>query len=414
MSARAARLTALEASPDPVSERIPFCVPEIAGNEWAYLKDCLDTNWVSSVGAYVDRFEQGFAARLGLPFGIATVNGTAALHVALLVAGVAPDDEVILPSLTFIAPANAVRYCGAWPLFIDAEPKTWQLDLDLLADFLAHRCTVRDGRLLNRDSGRRIAALLPVHVLGHPVDMARLCELARHYGLPVIEDAAESLGAECHGRQVGTEGDIACFSFNGNKVMTTGGGGMIVTRDPAWAERARHLTTTAKAAGAEGAAGVHSAVGFNYRLTNLQAAMGCAQLERLDELLARKREIAGCYQDALAEIPGLEAMPEARWARSAFWLYTIRVLEKEAGITAAGLQEGLKGLGIESRRFWQPLHLSPAHGHSKMIGGAIAERLYGEMLSIPCSCGLTRSQQSRVIEAVTGAFTGAFTGALRP
>jgi len=195
--------------------RIPLCVPALHGNEWAYVKECLDTNWISSVGAFVDRFERDFAATLGMPHAVATASGTAALHIALLVAGVRPGDEVLMPSLSFIAPANAVRYTGAWPVFIDAEPATWQIDPDRLGEYLKHHCRVVGGALCNRSSGRRVAAILPVHLLGHPVDMAAIGALAKEYGLPVVEDAAESLGARHYGQSVGTLGDIACFSFNG-------------------------------------------------------------------------------------------------------------------------------------------------------------------------------------------------------
>jgi perosamine synthetase len=383
--------------------RIPLCVPELQGNEWAYVKECLDTNWVSSVGPFVDRFEEDFAATLGMPHAVATVNGTAALHVALLVAGVRPDDEVLMPSLSFIAPANAVRYASAWPVFIDAEPATWQIDPQRLGEYLKHHCRRSGGMLVSRTSGRRVAAILPVHLLGHPVDMAAIRALAKEYGLPVVEDAAESLGARYDGQPVGTLGDIACFSFNGNKLMTTGGGGMIVTANPEWAERARYLSTTAKDDAVEG---IHASVGYNYRLTNLQAALGCAQLERLPPLLAAKRRIAGRYESALASLPRVTAMPEADWAESAYWLYTIRVAGAEGRPDRRALRERLAQAGIETRLFWQPLHQSPAHRVNQVIGGAVAELLHAEMLSLPCSAGLSDDDQDRVIAALGEALDG--------
>lgn len=383
----------------PDAARIPLAVPEIAGREWEYVRECLDGGWVSSAGPFVDRFEAAFAARLGTSYAVATVNGTSALHVALLVAGVRPDDEVLVSDLTFIAPANAVRYTGAWPVFVDAESGSWQMDVTRLAPFLERDCRWIAGELRNARSGRRIGAILPVHVLGHPVDMDPLLALARKYNLPVIEDAAESLGAEYRGWAVGRFGRLACFSFNGNKVMTTGGGGMIVTDDPALADRARYLTTVAKDDAEEGS---HGRVGYNYRLTNLQAAMGCAQLERLDDMLAAKRRIAERYGFALDDLSGVTVMPEASWARSAFWLYSLRIDESRAACSARALRTGLRAAGIESRGFWQPMHRSPAHAGAQVLGGAVAEQLHRECLSIPCSSGLGEEEQERVIDAIRG------------
>ncbi len=284
---------------------IPLCVPEIRGNEWQYVRDCLDTGWVSSVGSYVDRFERKLADTVGTSHAIATASGTAALHTALLVAGVEPEDEVLVSTLTFIAPANAVRYVGAWPVFIDAEPRYWQMDPQRVTDFLRGHCRRIRGVWRQRATGRRVRALLPVHVLGHPVDMTSLLSVAREHELVVIEDASESLGATCYGTPVGKLGHIACFSFNGNKLLTTGGGGMLVTDDPAYAARARYLTTQAKDDPIEY---VHGAVGYNYRLTNVQAAIGVAQLEQLDDYVAAKRRIAARYAAAFDEIAGLRSM----------------------------------------------------------------------------------------------------------
>jgi perosamine synthetase len=399
MSARAGAVKRV-AEPEPraaAGARIPLSVPEIAGNEWLYVKDCLDSGWVSSVGAFVERFEAEFAARLGAAHAVATVNGTAALHVALRAVGLRPEDEVLVPSFTFIAPANAVRYAGAWPVFVDAEPDTWQMDPARVVHFLERQCQRVGDELRNRATGRRIGAVLPVHVLGHPVDLAPILAVAERYGLPVIEDAAESLGARYRGQPVGRLGRIACFSFNGNKLMTTGGGGMLVTDDPSLAEQAHYLTTTAKDDAVEG---VHGTVGYNYRLTNIQAAMGCAQLERLEALVRAKRRIAARYREALADLPGVQAMPEADWAESAFWLYSIRLDEEIAGLDSRALRDRLARAGIETRPFWQPLHLSPAHSGAPCLGGAVAERLHREILSLPCSCGLTEVEQDRVVAAL--------------
>jgi perosamine synthetase len=374
---------------------IPLCVPEIRGNEWTYVKDCLDTGWVSSVGSYVDRFERMVAERVGTAHAVATVNGTAALHIALLLAGVERDDEVLVSTLTFVAPANAVRYVGAWPVFIDAEPEHWQWDNTLVRHFLENECQRVNGELRNRQSGRRVKALLPVHVLGHPVDIEPLMALAREFGLTVIEDATESLGATYRDRPVGKFGDFACFSFNGNKLLTTGGGGMIVTDNPEWARRARYLTTQAKDDPVEY---VHKSIGYNYRLTNIQAAMGCAQMELLDEYVAAKRRIADRYRQELADIPGLEPMREADWAFSTYWMYTVLLSADKLGMDSRALLAKFGRDGVQTRPLWQPLHLSPSHAGSQVIDSGVAARLYRNALSLPCSVGLTEAQQSRVIE----------------
>ena len=382
----------------PPAEFIPLIVPEIRGNEWRYVKECLDTAWVSSVGAYVDRFEQMVAQKAGTKYGVATVNGTAALHIALLVAGVQPDDEVIVSTLTFIAPVNAIRYVDAWPVFIDADPDYWQMDPARVKDFIENGCDWKDGRLVNRRTGRRVSAIVPVHILGHPVDMDPIVELARKFDLKVIEDATEGLGAQYKGRPLGQLGDIGCFSFNGNKIITTGGGGMLVTNNAEWAIRAKYLTTQAKDDPVEY---VHHAIGYNYRLTNLSAAMGCAQMEQLDTYVEAKRQIALRYQEALSKLPGLRIPEAADWAFSTFWMYTVLVDETVIGINARQLLCHLAEQGIQSRPLWQPVHRSLAHDSPDAISCLISETLYRQALSLPCSVGLTQTAQKRVIEAIT-------------
>jgi len=379
---------------------IPLCVPHLAGNEGRYLQECLDTNFVSSVGPFVDRFEEMFVRRIGSRRAVATVNGTSALHVALLVAGVQPGDEVVVSTLTFIAPVNTIRYLGAWPIFIDAEPDYWQLDPQRLADFLERGCEWAGGELRNRATGRRVRALLPVHVLGHPVDADPVLELARKYQLVVVEDATESLGALYQGRIVGHLGDIACFSFNGNKLITTGGGGMIVTDNDAWASRAKYLTTQAKDDPIEF---VHGAIGYNYRLPNLLAAMGCAQMEQLDDYIAAKRRIAARYRTALSGVPGLTPMPEAPWASSAYWMYTVLVDRERFGLDSRALLRELERARIQARPLWQPAHLSPSQRDTPRANCPVAERLNRDAISLPCSVGLTEADQERVIEAVRAA-----------
>lgn len=381
----------------PSAEFIPLIVPEIRGNEWRYMKECLDTNWVSSVGTYVERFEQMTAERAGTRFAIATVNGTAALHISLLLAGVERDDEVLISTLTFIAPANAIRYVGAWPIFIDAEPRYLQIDPAAVAEFLEKDCTWNGAELRNRRTGRRVKAILPVHILGHPVDLDPILAIAKKYELPVIEDATEGLGATYRGRSLGSFGHIGCFSFNGNKIITTGGGGMLVTNDANVAARARYLTTQAKDDPIEY---VHSEIGYNYRLTNVLAAMGCAQMEQIDAFVDAKRAIARRYRERLGGLPGFISPEEAPWASSTFWMYTILIDEQVAGLSARDLLRELGRRKIQSRPLWQPMHHSPAHDASGSPSCPVADRIHAQALSLPCSVGLAPSSQDLVIEAI--------------
>jgi perosamine synthetase len=382
------------------SDFIPLSAPHLDGNEWKYVKDCLDTGWVSSVGSYVDRFERELAARVGAPAAVACSSGTAALHVALLLAGVQRDDEVVLPTLTFIAPVNAVTYLGAHPVLIDAEPAYYQLDADKLASFLTQGCEVQGGLLRNRQTGRRVAAIVPVHVLGHSCDMDPILELARRFGLKVIEDATESLGSSYRGRPTGMLGDLGCFSFNGNKLITTGSGGMIVAQDRELLQRARYLTTQAKDDPVEF---VHNEIGFNYRLSNVSAALGVAQLEQLDRYLQRKREIARRYDLALAGVPGIALPAQAAWCTANRWLYTIRVDPARFGLGSRELLRALHAQRIETRPLWQPMHRSPAHAGAFAWRCEAADALNAECLSLPCSVGLGEADQDRVITAVVRA-----------
>jgi perosamine synthetase len=379
------------------SRFIPLCVPEIRGNEWKYVKECLDTNWVSSVGSYVDRFERDVAQYVGAKYAVATVNGTAALHIALLIAGVGSEDEVLTSTLTFIAPANAIRYVSAWPVFMDAEPAYWQMDPQKVVDFLEKECHWRDGRLSNKSSGRRVKAILPVHLLGHPVDMDPIIEAARKFDLTVIEDATESLGAAYKGTMVGRFGDLSCFSFNGNKLITTGGGGMIVTDNEELATKAKYLTTQAKDHPIEY---IHHEVGYNYRLPNMLAAMGVAQMEVLDEYIAAKRHIASTYRSALETIPGIVCMGEAPWASSTYWMYTVLIDEDRYGMDSRQLLNRLAERGIQVRPLWQPLHLSRAHENCQAYQCACSEDLFRQALSLPCSVGISRDEQEVVCASI--------------
>jgi perosamine synthetase len=381
----------------PTGESIPLIEPEIRGNEWKYVQECLETGWVSSAGPFVDRFERMVAQQCGCQRAIATVNGTSALHVALLVAGVQPDDEVLVSTLTFIAPVNAIRYVGAWPVFVDAEPDYWQMDPERVVEFLEKGCRWSNGALYNQRTGRRVTAIVPVHVLGHPVDLDPILTAAQKFGLKVIEDATEGLGATYRGRPLGSIGDVGCLSFNGNKIITTGGGGMLVTSNEEWAQKAKYLTTQAKDDPIEY---IHKEIGYNYRLTNIQAAIGCAQMEQLDAYVAAKQEIADRYSLALRDICGIVPMRQASWAKSTFWMYTVLVKEEKVGINSRHLLQALAAQNIQCRPLWQPIHQSPAHALSRTGDLPVSEQLSKEALSLPCSVGLSKDAQQKVIDQV--------------
>lgn len=375
---------------------IPLSEPLLQGNEWTYVKECLDSGWISSVGSFVTRFETEVAQYTGARFAVATVNGTAALHTALLAAEIGPGDEVLVSTLTFIASANAIRYAGAHPVFIDAEPDFWQLDPELLYEFLHQHCHWQNHQLINRSTGRRVRAIMPVHVLGHPVDLDPVMAIAKEFGLRVIEDAAESLGAEYNGRRIGSGTDIACFSFNGNKTITCGGGGMIVTDSAQIAERCRYLTTQAKDDPLEY---IHHEVGHNYRLTNVQAAIGVAQLEQLDGYVESRRRIANCYRERL-NLPGLQWMQESPKARSTCWLSTALVDPSITGLTAVQLRDFLGPVGIQTRRLWQPMHQSPAHRDCQAVLNGVADRLFQTALSFPSTPNLDSVLLDRICSQV--------------
>ena len=381
------------------AERIPNAVPRLGGNEWKYLKECLDTNWVSSVGPFVDRFEREVAAYVGVPHAVATVNGTAALHVALLGAGVQPGDEVLVPSFTFIATAHAVVQCGAHPVFLDCEPVSWGLDPGKTVEFLARECVVKEGQVVNRTSGRVVRALLPVHLYGHPCDLDPLLEVAATFPIVVVEDATEVLGARYRGRRVGSHGLAGCLSFNGNKIITTGGGGMVLTHDERLAARVRRLTTQGRTDAVEF---IHAEVGFNYRLTNIQAALGVAQLEQLDAFVDAKRETARAYTEALTRLGGVEPLVEPPWAFSTFWMYSV-LLDPSAWGDVRPLIAAADAAGIQLRPLWRPLHRQPAFSDRQAYRIEVADRLYERGVSLPCSAGITAAQRERVIAFLAAA-----------
>jgi len=376
------------------NERIPLAIPSLEGNAGKYLQECVDTNFVSSVGPFVRRFETEFATHVGSPHTVACSNGTAALHVALRVAGVGVDDEVLVSDFTFIATVNPITYVGARPVLVDADEATWNMSPLLLVDELERRA---------RAGSKMPAAVLVAHILGMPADLAPIRAACTRHDVCLIEDAAEALGASYKtgplaGDQVGTVGLMGCFSFNGNKIITCGGGGMLVSRDAALAKRAKHLTTQARLPGPDY---IHDEIGYNYRLTNLSAALGVAQLERLNDFVARKRAIARRYDEAFGAIPGITLPPRPLWAEPTFWLYSILVDPAAAGVDRESIQARLVKAGIETRSLWVPAHLMPFYKEAQCLGGSVGEMLFARGLSLPCSVSLTHTQQERVIEAVT-------------
>jgi perosamine synthetase len=356
--------------------------PCFAGNEWRYLKDCLDSTFVSSVGAYVNRFESDIAAFTGTRHAIAVVNGTAALHVALRLAGVLAGDEVLIPALTFIATANAVAYCGAAPHFVDSDEQRLGLDPQALREYLTANADVRNGQAVNRVTGRVIRAVVPMHAFGHPVDIEGVLALARDFHLAVVEDAAESLGSWVGGRHTGTFGLMGTLSFNGNKTITTGGGGAIITNDFEIARRARHLTTTAKLPHRWEYG--HDEVGFNYRLPNLNAALGCAQLEQLPGFLAAKRELFKRYRAAFSRVSEVRLVAEPPGCMSNYWLQTLLLEPRKAHLRDRVLA-ATNDAGLMTRPAWTLLHRLVPYRESPRMPLPGAESLERRLINLPSS-----------------------------
>lgn len=374
--------------------RIPLSEPLIAGNEWKYVKECLDTGWVSSVGSFVDRFEREVAAYLGVKYAVAVVNGTAALHLALIAAGVQSEEEVLVPTLTFIAPVNAVRYVGAYPVFFDCDPATLGMDVSAVVQFFKEECEQRiSGLTYNKKTGRRIAAIIPVHVFGHPVEMDPLCELGKKYNVGIIEDATESFGSQYKGRKAGALGDIGCLSFNGNKIITTGGGGMLVTNNEEWARRARHLSTQAKK---NSLTYDHDEIGYNYRLTNVLAAIGVAQLERLEEFVSIKRHINDWYRESLRGVKEVHVLKEQTEVRSNYWLTTIQVAAKDRD----PLIQYLATRNIEVRPPWKLIHTLSIYGQSEKYEIHHAPEVYEQCLNLPSSVSLGEANCRHIVDAI--------------
>ena len=354
--------------------------PWFKGNEWAYVKECIDTGWVSSVGKYVDRFEAMLQEFTGAKRAVAVVNGTAALHMALLLAGVQPGDEVVMPALTFAATANAAAHLGAVPHFADCEERTLGLDPVKLSAHLEEIAERRGGQVFNRLTGRRLAAVVPMHTFGHPVDLDPLASLCGRWSLPLVEDSAESLGSWYKGRHTGRFGKLGILSFNGNKTVTCGGGGAILTDDEELGKLAKHLTTTAKVP--HKWEYFHDYVGYNYRLPNLNAALGCAQLELLPDFLKRKRNLAEAYRQALAPVAGVSFVTEPEGCVSNYWLNAL-LLDAEDMALRDEILEKTNAANIMTRPAWTLMHKLPMYAACPRMDLSGAESLEKRIINIP-------------------------------
>jgi perosamine synthetase len=370
--------------------------PNMGGNELKYVTECITTGWVSSVGSYVDQFEKMAAEFAGTKYAVATSSGTTALHIALILMDVQPDEYVIAPNITFIATLNSIKYTGASPILIDTHPGSWQMDLDLLEEFLTNETEQKDGACYYKKDGRRIKVLMPVHVLGNMCDMDRLMALAQQHNLIVIEDSTEALGSYYKGQHAGSFGLMGTFSYNGNKIITTGGGGMIVTNDEALAKKAKHLTTQAKSDPFEY---MHDEIGYNYRLVNVAAAMGVAQMEQLPGFIQRKHEIIDFYKTALSGVGDIAFQEVSADVNPNWWLPTIKT-EKQKQVLKL-----LNDSKMQSRPFWVPMN------QLRMFTNDIyynktdrSNYVYQHCLSIPCSTNITNEELQGVADKIKEAF----------
>jgi perosamine synthetase len=358
---------------------LPIAGPLLGERELLYVTECVLTGWVSSAGKFVTRFEQMFEEFCGCRYAIATSSGTTALHLALLSHGIGPGDEVIVPTLTFIATANAVTYTGARPVFLDSEITTWNIDPDKIEEAITPRTK----------------AIIPVHLYGHPADMDRILNIAAKHGLVVIEDAAEAHGATYKGRKVGGIGDLGVFSFYGNKIITTGEGGMVVTNDAKLAEKIKILRDHGMS---KNRRYWHPVLGYNYRLTNIQAAIGVAQMENIDNILAAKRTIANTYKRLLRGVTGISLPPSAPWAGNVFWLYSILIDEQVCNVDRNIIIENLSKNGIETRPLFPPIHTQPIYNTGQSL--PVSEMLFQKGLCLPSSANLHEDEIIRTVNII--------------
>ncbi len=378
--------------------RILLSVPHMSGHEEEYVRKAFASNWLSTVGPNITALEQDFESRLGRP-AVLLASGTAAIHLALRLLGVGSGDEVFCSTLTFVASANAVRYLGAEPVFLDSDYATWNLDPDILADALRERAR----------SNRLPRAVIIVHLYGQCADMDPIREMCRRYEVPIVEDAAEALGATYKTKDAGTLGHVAAFSFNGNKIITTTGGGMLVTQTPEWASKARFWATQARE---PGIAYHHAEIGYNYRMSNVLAGIGLAQFRVLDLRVQQRRAIAFRYRDAFADLPGISFMPQAAYGVHTNWLSCFLIDEAQFGCSRDDLIRGLDANGIESRPVWKPMHLQPLYADNPCYGGSVASDLFRRGICLPSSSSLSLEEQMFVINQVRAASSAPALGAL--
>jgi len=377
---------------------IPIAVPDLGGNERKYLNECIESNFVSTVGPFVERFEQSLAEVCGAPRAVATMTGTAGLHLALLAVGVQPDNVVIAPSLSFIASANAISYCGAKAWFLDVDAESWTLDARLLHETLAAGTEITSqGACIHRRSNRRVAAIMPVCTLGEPPDMDEIVRTANEFSIPVVVDAAPALGATYKNGPVGNAGaDLTVYSFNGNKTVTTGGGGAVVGEQSELLDKVYHLSTTART----GRDYDHDEIGYNYRMTNLQAAVGCAQLERLDEFVQSKRSVREQYNSAIDNLDGIEAFPQVGWGEGTAWLSGF-TLTPSSTSSAAEYCDLLRQQKIDARPIWKPSHLQNPYTAALCAPLAVTETVWRKIVTLPSSVGITGEELENVLAALS-------------
>jgi perosamine synthetase len=370
--------------------------PNMGGNELKYVTECIETGWVSSVGSYVDQFEKMSAQFAGTKYAVATSSGTTALHICLILAGVGQNDMVIAPNITFIATLNSIKYTGATPILIDTDTANWQMDLNVLEDFLKNETEQKEGVCFHRATGKRIPIIMPVHVLGNMCNMDRLLELAKQHNLIIIEDSTEALGSYYKGKHAGSFGLMGTFSYNGNKIITTGGGGMIVTNDETLAKKAKHLTTQAKSDPFEY---MHDEIGYNYRLVNVAAAMGVAQMEQLPKFLERKKEIIAFYKTALQDVGDIKFQEVGDDVNPNWWLPTIFTTKQKEVLKA------LNDSKMQSRPFWVPMNQLPMFNKDLYVNKTdVSDFIYKHCLSIPCSTNITDGELQAVADKIKSVF----------
>lgn len=368
----------------PTAERIYLSSPHMSGREQEFVAEAFATNWIAPVGPHVTAFEEEFAEEVGAPYAAALSSGTAALHLALLLAGVGPGDEVLVSTLTFSASANPIVYLGGRPVFIDSEATSWNMDPHLLAETLARKA----------QQGRLPKAVVVVHLYGQSADLNPIIAACNHYGVPLIEDAAEALGSRYHGRTPGTFGQAGIYSFNGNKIITTSSGGMLVSADAALIAHVKKLATQARDPAPHYQ---HSEIGYNYRMSNVLAGIGRGQLRVLEERVQARRRNFAYYQAALAHLPGLTWMPEAAWGRHTRWLTCLTIDSAQFGATNETVRLALEAANIEARPVWKPMHLQPVFADCEAIGGAVAADLFHRGICLPSGSNLTETELTRVV-----------------